>query len=413
MTPAAPVAVSSAVPAADAPSPGADPGGHRAARSGPGVPAAEATTDTTGRPLEGFRVGITSARKVEELTSLLERRGAVVEAAPALAIESAVEDEVLRTATEAVIDDAPDLFLATTGIGLRRWFAAAESWGLLPDLVRVLQSAQIIARGPKSVGALRARGLRELWSPPSECFDDVLTYLRGSSLDGRRIVVQEHGQSLSVAANALRHQGADVRVVTVYRCEPTDDQAAMFRMVDLVAERAVDAVTFTSAPAVEILLDVAAASGRHAEVIEAFRDGVLATCVGPVTAKPFDLHGVPVVQPSRSRLAAMVKALEIELPRRRRGTELLVAGRRLLLHDDGVCVDGHAVSLSPAPRAVLGALAERPGLVLSRRDLMRHLPSGHAGSEHAVEVAVARLRSAIGTGLVQTVVKRGYRLPVT
>src|SRR5919106_173981 len=169
MTPAAPVAVSSAVPAADAPNPGANPGGHRAAPSGPGVPAVESGTEATGRPLEGFRVGITSARKIEELTSLLERRGALVESAPALAIESAVEDEVLRAATEAAIDDAPDLFLATTGIGLRRWFKAAESWGLLADLVGVLQSAQIIARGPKSVAALRAHGLRELWSPPSEC----------------------------------------------------------------------------------------------------------------------------------------------------------------------------------------------------------------------------------------------------
>lgn len=382
----------------------------------PGTPdagAAEVIARRAARPLAGFRVGITSARKVEELTALLERRGAEVESAPALAIESALDDEQLRAATETVIEDGPDLFLATTGIGLRRWFKAADSWGLLEDLVRVLGTAQIIARGPKSVGALRAHGLRELWSPPSECFDDVLTYLRGTSLDGRRVVVQEHGQSLSAPANALRRQGAEVQVLTVYRCEPADDQAAMFAMVDMVADRAVDAVTFTSAPAVEILLDVAAAGGRHDDVVDAFRDGVLATCVGPVTAKPFELHGVPVVQPDRSRLAAMVKTLEVELPKRRSGTELVVAGSRLLLHDDGVCVDGHAVSLSPAPRAVLGALAERPGLVLSRRDLMRHLPSGHAGSEHAVEVAVARLRSAIGPGLVQTVVKRGYRLPVT
>jgi uroporphyrinogen-III synthase len=62
---------------------------------------------------------------------------------------------------------------------------------------------------------------------------------------------------------------------------------------------------------------------------------------------------------------------------------------------------------------VLRALAERPGHVISRRELMGHLPSGQAGSEHAVEVAVARLRSAVGSRLVQTVVKRGYRLPVT
>jgi uroporphyrinogen-III synthase len=365
------------------------------------------------RPLSGFRVGITSARKVEELTGLLERRGAQVEQAPALAIEATC-DTTLREVTEAVVAAPPEVFVATTGRGLRRWFGAAEAWGLLPGLLTALSRASIVARGPKAVGALRAHGLQEAWVPPSECLDDVLAYLRSSGLAGRRIVVQEHGQSLSVVANALRVQGAEVQVVSVYRCAPADDQAAIFRMVDLVAAREVDAVTFTSAPAAEILMDAATASGRRAEVLEAFRSEVLATCVGPVTAAPFTMWGVPVVQPGRSRLAAMVRALEAELPSRRRGTEIGLAGNhRLLLHGERVWVDGSGVRLSPAPLAVLRALAERPGHVVSRRDLMGHLPSGQAGSEHAVEVAVARLRSAVGARLVQTVVKRGYRLPVT
>lgn len=372
----------------------------------------ETAPEVTARPLAGFRVGITSARKVAELTALLERRGALVESAPAMAIES-MDDDDLRAATETVIAVPPELFVATTGLGLRRWFAAAEGWGLLDDLVAALRGSVLIARGPKSVGALRAQGLRELWSPPSECFEDVLAYLRGTSLAGRRIVVQEHGRSLSVVANALRLQGAHVQVVSVYRCAPADDQAAMFKLVDLIAERRLDAVTFTSAPAVDILMDVASAAGRRAEVLEAFREDVLATCVGPVTAAPFEMWGVPVVQPDRARLAAMVKALEVELPSRRRGTEIIARGHRLLLHGDRVCVDGIDVRLSPAPFAVLGALAERPGHVVSRRELMGHLPSGLAGSEHAVEVAVARLRSAIVAPVVQTVVKRGYRLAVT
>ncbi|WP_278257643.1 winged helix-turn-helix domain-containing protein [Nocardioides convexus] len=50
--------------------------------------------------------------------------------------------------------------------------------------------------------------------------------------------------------------------------------------------------------------------------------------------------------------------------------------------------------------------------MVSRRDLLTALPSGTAGSEHAVEMAVARLRAALGTRCVQTVVKRGYRLAV-
>jgi uroporphyrinogen-III synthase len=365
-------------------------------------------------PLTGFRVGVTAARKVEEQVSLLERRGASVEWAPALSLDpNHVEDDRLRAATEQVLGKPVDVFLATTGIGMKTWLDAAERWGILPDLLAALGSAEILARGPKSVGALRRRGLRELWAPESECFEDVLDHLRGRSLEGLRIVVQEHGQSLSMAAHALRRRGADVTTVTVYRIASADDPEPMFRLIDLIAARDLDAVTFTSAPAVAALMDAAAPTGRRDDVVSAFQADVVATCVGPVTAAAFEMWGVPTIYPDRSRLTAMVKLLDIELPSRRSGLTIeLAGGHQLLLHGQDVLLDGHEVRLSPAPTAVLHALVANPGNVVSRKALLAMLPSGTAGSEHAVEMAVARLRSALGTRAVQTVVKRGYRLAV-
>jgi uroporphyrinogen-III synthase len=364
-------------------------------------------------PLAGYRIGVTAARKADEQIALIERRGASVEWAPFLSVEpNRIDAPALKAVTRTVIDRPVDLFVATTGIGIRSWFDAAESWGLMEPLLAVLGDAEILARGPKSVGALRRRGLRELWAPESECFEDVLAHLRGRDLDGLRIVVQEHGQSLSMVAHALRRRGADVTVVTVYRVESAADPAPMFRMVDLVAERKLDAVTFTSAPAVASMIDVAGVTGRRDEVVAALQADVMATCVGPVTAAAFEMWGVPTVQPDRSRLLAMVKLLETELPSRKDGTALDVAGHTLVLHGDVVLLDGTAVHLSPAPLAVLQALLVNPGHVVSRRDLLAVLPGGTSSSEHAVDMAIARLRAAIGTAAVQTVVKRGYRLVV-
>ena len=367
--------------------------------------------DAPSEALRGYRIGVTAARKVDEQQSLLERRGAAVEWAPALRVEpNHINEKDLRAATAQVLAEPVDLFVATTGIGIKSWFAAADSWGLLPELIEHLSKAEILARGPKSVGALRRSGLRELWAPKSECFEDVLAHLRGRDLTGVRIVVQEHGQSLSVVAHALRRQGADVRVVTVYRVEGALDPQPMFRLIDLIAERKLDAVTFTSAPAVASLMELAGAVGRRDEVIAAFQADVIALCVGPVTSAAFELWGVPTIFPERSRLVAMIKLLETELPSRRDGTAIELVDHTLLLHGDKVLLDGVVVTLSPAPLAVLQALAVNPGHVVSRRDLLAALPTGQASSEHAVEMAVARLRAGLGTRLVQTVVKRGYRL---
>ncbi|TIC83333.1 uroporphyrinogen-III synthase [Nocardioides sp. GY 10127] len=365
--------------------------------------------------LAGFRIGVTAARKNEEQVALLERRGAEVVLAPALSSDpNRVDEAQLRPATEAVIANPPHMFLATTGVGMRAWIEQAQQWGLDEALVRALRPAEILARGPKAVGALRAVGLRELWSPQSELFEDVLDHLRGRDLTGKRIVVQEHGQSLSMVAHALRRQGADVTVVTVYRTVTAEDPTPMFALVDRIADLELDAVTFTSAPAVAALMDAATSVGRRDDVVSAFQADVVAVCVGPVTAAAFELWGVPTIYPpDRSRMAAMIKLMESDLPSRRQGLSLeLVGGHQLLMHGESVLLDGTEVKLSPAPMAVLAALVANPGNVVPRRALLAQLPSGTAGSEHAVEMAVARLRAALGTRAVQTVVKRGYRLAV-
>lgn len=365
-----------------------------------------------GRGLAGRRVVVTATRKAGELCALLERRGATVLQAPTLKELAVVDHDELRWATQSVVDNGADVLVATTGTGMNAWLAAAADWGLADDVRAVLEGADILARGPKAVGALRRNGLRELWSPDTEQLDDVLAHLRDRDLGGCRLVLQEHGQSLAVEAAALRRAGAEVTVVSTYRSEAADDLAPVFAVVDLVVGRAVDAVTFTSAPAVTTLLQVATAAGLRDEVVEAFRGDVLVMCVGPVTAAALLPHGVPAAYPERSRLGAMVTALESELAAREASTTLTVAGRSLLVCGDQVSVDGVPVRLSAAPLAVLTALAVQPGRVMSRRELMAHLPSGLAGSEHAVEMAVARLRAGVGGELVQTVVKRGYRLPV-
>lgn len=365
------------------------------------------------QPLSGFRIGVTAARRAEEQVHLLERRGAEVIHAPALSVDPNRIDEVgLLSATKGVLSQPVDIFVATTGIGLKSWFSAAERWGLLGDLTAHLGTAEILARGPKSVGALRRFGLRELWAPESEAFEDVLVHLRGRQLAGVRIVVQEHGQSLSMAAHALRRLGAEVTTVAVYRVEGAADPEPMFGLIEQIAERRVHAVTFTAAPAIGALMEAAGTTGHRDEVVTAFQADVIASCVGPVTAAAFEMWGVPSIFPERSRLVAMVKQLETELPSRAAGTTLEVAGHALLLHGDEVLLDGVEVKLSPAPYAVLQALLVNPGTVVSRRDLLAALPSGTAGSEHAVEMAVARLRAALGTRCIQTVVKRGYRLAV-
>ncbi|MEQ4302806.1 uroporphyrinogen-III synthase [Plantactinospora sp. B6F1] len=357
--------------------------------------------------LSGFTVGVTADRRRDELTALLERRGARVVLAPALRIVPLADDTELRAATRACLDNPPDVLMANTGIGMRGWLEAAEGWGLAEPLRAVLSRAYIVSRGPKARGAIRAAGLRDEWSPASESCDEVIEHLRQRGVRGQLIAMQLHGERQPECTAALEAAGASVLEVPVYRWAAPTDPAPLHRLVDLIAGRLVDAVTFTSAPAVGALLR---AAGPNTEaVLDAMRSDVLAACVGPVTAAPLRRHGVPVVSPGRARLGALVRIIVDELPQR--AVSVKVAGHLLTLRGHAAILDGELRPLAPAPMAVLRALAGTPGRVMSRAALLRTLPRG--ADEHAVEMAVARLRAGLRTpGVVQTVVKRGYRLPV-
>lgn len=359
-------------------------------------------------PLAGFTVGVTAARRADELGTLLQRRGAAVQHAPALRIVPLADDSELLAATKEIIGQAPDIVVATTAIGFRGWVEAADGWGLGEDLLARLRGVRILARGPKVKGAVRAAGLTEEWSPPSESMAEVLDRLLEEGVDGLRIAVQLHGEPLPGFVESLRAGGAEVVGVPVYRWLPPEDLGPVDRLVDAAVARTLDAVTFTSAPAAVSLLSRAQERGLLDELLAALGHDVLAACVGPVTALPLQARGIATVQPERFRLGPLVQLLCQELPARARA--LPVAGRRMEIRGHAVLVDGVLRPVPPAGMSLLRALSRQPGWVVSRAELLRALP-GAGRDEHAVETAMARLRSALGTPkLIQTVVKRGYRL---
>ncbi|MGW3286040.1 uroporphyrinogen-III synthase [Streptomyces sp. NPDC001002] len=359
-------------------------------------------------PLAGFTVGVTAARRADELGALLQRRGAAVLHAPALRIVPVADDSELLAATKGLVDRAPDVVVATTAIGFRGWVEAADGWGFGEALLDRLRGVELLARGPKVKGAIRAAGLTEEWSPSSESMAEVLDRLLEEGVDGRRIAVQLHGEPLPGFVEALRAAGAEVVGVPVYRWMPPEDIGPVDRLLDATVSRGVDALTFTSAPAAASLLNRAEKRGLLPELLAALHHDVLPACVGPVTALPLQAHGVTTVSPERFRLGPLVQVLCQELPARARS--LPIAGHRVEIRGHAVLVDGALRPVPPAGMSLLRALSRRPGWVVARSELLRALP-GAGRDEHAVETAMARLRTALGAPkLIQTVVKRGYRL---
>lgn len=361
--------------------------------------------------LDGFRIGVTSDRRSEDLIDALKRRGATVLHAPTLKMADTLDDEPILADTRAVIEARPDVLLATTSYGIRRWFEVADAGGLGDELLEALGATTILVRGPKARGGIRAAGLNDTGMSDEETTASLVTKTLTEFPDARTVAIQLHGYTDEHQLKRLRAAGHSILTVAPYRwLSPDTTDARVEKLIEAISGQQLDAVTFTSAPAVDALLGTAEALGRLGEVAEAFRSAVVAAAVGPVTAAPLIALGIPVIQPERFRMGALIKLVCDHLERtcvahlETRHGHLELRGAVVLLNDT------RAV-LPPTALALLRTLVAAEGKVVSRSNLAASTPTRL--DDHALEVALSRLRHALKTpGLVETVIKRGYRLAV-
>lgn len=360
--------------------------------------------------LEGFRIGVTSDRRSEDLIAALERRGAEVLHAPAIRIAATESDAKLTADTAAIIAGNPDLLLATTSYGIRRWFEAADAAGLGHALTDTLAHARILVRGPKARGAVRAAGLDDAGMSDKETTKSLVDRVLSEGADGKVIAVQLHGFTDIGQLDRLREAGASVLTVEPYRWLMPDDSSKVLRLVEAICTGSVDAVTFTSAPAVDALFSAADGAGKLQAVIDAFGDTVVAAAVGPVTAAPLRLVGIDPIVPDRYRMGALIR-LVCEHLEEQRIIRLPTKHGVIELRGRIAVVGEQRASLAPTSLTLFRVLVGARGSVLSRAELTATLPEMQ--DDHAVDVAISRLRQALPvSGLVTTVIKRGYRIDV-
>lgn len=374
-----------------------------------GAPGAELVPGFHRAQLEGFRIGVTSERRAADLIDALERRGAQVMHAPTLRMEHARDDERVISDTRAIIEAEPDIVLATTAFGIRRWLEVADAAGLGEALLDAMEASRILVRGPKARGGVRAAGLDDAGMSEEETTASLVAKVLAEHTAAFTIAVQAHGYLDDALLDPLRRAGHRVLLVAPYRWRALDDADERIpRLVDAICQGQLDCVTFTSAPAVDALYAAADALGAYDAMLAAFRRGVVAAAVGPVTAAPLVSAGILPLQPDRYRMGALIRLVCERLP------ELRVARARTA-HGDVVVrgtiveLDGRRIPLTPTPLALLRTLLDAEGAVVSREQLLR---AAGTADEHALEMALSRLRRALGAPIIATVVKRGYRLDV-
>jgi uroporphyrinogen-III synthase len=373
--------------------------------------------------MAGLRVGVTAGRRGAELVEALTRLGARVLWAPTVEVVAAPAGALARE-TSAVLGVGPAWVVVTTAEGLNRWVEGAGTATL--RVLELLQEAKVAARGAKATAACRIHGVSTVLTSPTERGVDLVRLLADLAGPGEAVAVVVDGNGSPGVVAELEAADLEVHTVAPYRwavpgpsdtahgrCAPAGD------LLRALCGGELDAVAFTSPPAVDGLFAVAASLGMEAAVLDALAGSgagrVLVAAIGPATAEALEDRrvgvGVCPLQPRIPALASALAAAPIGFRSFGRPEPLLLDP-----HSRTVTGPGGVVELSDLQFALLASLARRPGTTCPTSVLLREVwgegALSGAAARRRLEVLASRLRARLVPIEVQvaTVPKRGYRL---
>ncbi len=289
-------------------------------------------------PLHGLTIVVTGSRRAPEQSALVTNLGGMPYVVPTVGISIPRDDsEIEPFLKELVGPEGADYAVFMTATGVRAMMLAAERTGMKDAVLRALNSDRtaVVARSGKPRGELARTGIKVDASPPREeaTAAGVLKLLRSSGLAGKRVAILWHGSRSDALgrgilaaggrgvfecltyhySTVLEPEGAEVLGSIGFRYKAPDERAVVQLIREVVERtRRIDAITFTSPPAVANLFEVAAEHGLEERLGEALRQrgDIVVVAVGPSTRTELEEHGARVdVMPEVSAMGAMMNAL--------------------------------------------------------------------------------------------------------
>ena len=267
--------------------------------------------DVSKNGFDGLRVLSFESRRGAEMAKLIANAGGVPTVVASMR-EVPLEDnhEALAFVRE-VIGGKIDSVVFLTGVGAQVVLRVAESANLRDAYLEALKKIPVVARGPKPVSVLRPLGVPiALTAPEPNTWRELLQALDANAaavpLRDKMIAVQEYGATNDELLAALRERGARVRRVPVYDWQLPEDVGPLRNAVQLLVQREIDVVFFTTSVQVRHLMLVAGEMKLADEVRKSMTNMFVAS-IGPLTSDELRHNGLPVdMEPSHPKMGFLV-----------------------------------------------------------------------------------------------------------
>lgn len=261
--------------------------------------------------LSGLRVLSLESRRAPEMAKLIENHGGRAMVAPSMREVPLESNTEALAFARALAADGFDIVIFLTGVGTRALARVVETVYPIEQFAAALRKIAVVARGPKPVAALKELGVPvTIAVPEPNTWRDLLRTLdekRDSlPLAGRRVAVQEYGESNRELLAGLAERGARVTRVPVYQWALPEDTRPLRAAVEAIARAEIDMALFTTSVQIVHLLRIAREMNKEQELRRGFA-GIVVGSIGPVTSEELREQGFHVdFEPTHPKMGFLV-----------------------------------------------------------------------------------------------------------
>lgn len=261
--------------------------------------------------LAGLRVLALESRHAAEMSTLIANHGGEPVVAPSMREVPLESNTEALAFAHSLAAGGFDMVIFLTGVGTRALARVVQTVYPLEQFAAALRKVAIVARGPKSVAALKELGVPvALAVPEPNTWRDLLRALDDNQeslpLAERRVAIQEYGAANSELLAGMIERGARVTRVPVYQWALPEDTGPLRAAVEAIIRGAIDIALFTTSVQVVHLLNVAREMNREQEVRRGFARIVVGS-IGPVTSEELRAQGLaPDFEPPHSKMGFLV-----------------------------------------------------------------------------------------------------------
>ena len=280
---------------------------------------------------QGLRVAAFESRRAKEASRLIERSGGQPHVSPSMReVPLSNQSEAIEFAKQ-LLTGSIELVIFLTGVGFEHLLATATQQIDRDRYLTSLADILTVARGPKTLKAMRDAGLTPTHVVPEpNTWRDVLSVLDAHvSVSNLKTGLQEYGRTNPSLIAGLEARGAQVVRIPVYRWDFPNDTSQLESNVRAIARGERDVVLFTSAHQVTNALAMATQLGIHDDVHQQLNRVVLCS-IGPTTSEALRSAKLAVdFEPSRPKLGHLVREASSachDLKQRKHRIEMTLSG---------------------------------------------------------------------------------------